>query len=348
MFIERSFEPISTDRVRWSLTPQILVQRAFTGKAGETWLDNFGLYSNLGVQIGPSTFLEGRLNLATANPDHFADRTRARIALYQTIAKHILEVGYSYRTRIFNGSFGNKTVQHSYGAQLTSPSIPIGDTGIVLNYLLGVQRINAETDRLALLKPIRDENRVDLTRYQAVGSLSRYVPLWTGKPLPATPDQGLRFTPSPVVPSIGLNLALSGAYSGYSNGDRQTALTGTTSIYGQLGHFSRNWFDSTTFNLTYSQSIRGPLSPFTFDRIGDRRFLGFGITQQVYGPIRVGFQTGIALDRNEQLATQYTIEYSRRGYGFVLNYNPTFELGTFGLRISDFNWLGGTKEFGPP
>jgi hypothetical protein len=231
---------------------------------------------------------------------------------------------------------------------LTSPSIPIGDTGIVFNYLLGVQRINAETDRLALLNPIRDENRVDLTRYQAVGSLSRYVPLWQGKPLPATPDEGLRFTPSPVVPNIGLNLALSGAYSGYSNGDRQTALTGTTSIYGQLGHFSRNWFDSTTFNLTYSQSIRGPLSPFTFDRIGDRRFLGFGITQQVYGPIRVGFQTGIALDRNEQLATQYTIEYSRRGYGFVLNYNPTFELGTFGIRISDFNWLGGTKEFGPP
>ncbi len=348
MFIERTFEPISNDRVRFSLTPQLLVQRAFTGKSGETWLDNFGLYSNLGVQIGPSTFLEGRLNLATANPNNFADRTRARLALFQTIAKHTLEVGYSYRTRIFNGSFGNQTVQHSYGAQLTSPSIPIGDTGIILNYLLGVQRINAQTDRIALLKPGRTEDRVDLTRYQGVGTLSRYVPLWQGKPLPATPDEGLRFTPSPVTPGIALVLSLSGAYNGYSNGDRQTAITGTTSIYGQLGHFSRDWFDSTTFNLTYSQSIRGPLSPLIFDRIGDRRFLGFGITQQVYGPIRFGFQTGIALDRNEQLATQYTIEYSRRGYGFTLNYNPTFELGTFGIRISDFNWLGGATDFGDP
>jgi hypothetical protein len=348
MFIERTFEPISNDRVRFNLTPQILVQRAITGTDSDSFLDNFGLRSELSAKLGPDTSLEGRLNLATLNPENFADRTRARIALFQTIAKHTLEVGYSYRTRIFNGSFGNKTVQHSYGAQLTSPAIPIGDTGIVLNYLLGVQRINAETDRLELLKPIRDDNRVDLTRYQALGSLSRYVPLWTGKPLPATPDQGLRFTPSPVVPGIGLSLALSGAYSGYSNGDRQTAITGTTSISGQLGHFSRNWFDSTTFNLTYAQSIRGPLSPFTFDRIGDRRFLGFGITQQVYGPIRFGFQTGIALDRNEQLATQYTIEYSRRAYGFTLNYNPTFELGTFGIRISDFNWMGGTTDFGEP
>lgn len=348
MFIERTFEPVSNDRVRLNLTPQILVQRAFTGKDNDSFLDNFGLRADLRAKLGPSTVLEGRLNLATANPNNFADRTRARIALFQTIANHTLEVGASYRTRIFNGSFGNTTVQHSYGAQLTSPPIPIGDTGIVLNYLLGVQRINAETDRLDLLKPDRDNNRVELTRYQGIGSLSRYVSLWQGKPLPATADAGLRFTPTPVVPGLGLVLSLSGSYNSYSNGDHQSAITGATSLYGQLGHFSRNWFDSTTFNLTYAQSIRGPLSPFTFDRIGDRRFLGFGITQQIYGPIRFGFQTGIALDRSEQLATEYTIEYSRRAYGFTLRYNPTFELGSLGIRISDFNWLGGTTEFGDP
>ena len=39
------------------------------------------------------------------------------------------------------------------------------------------------------------------------------------------------------------------------------------------------------------------------------------------------------------------MEYSRRTYGIVLRYNPVLQLGGFSIRISDFNWTGGTDPF---
>ncbi|MGL6282082.1 MAG: DUF3769 domain-containing protein [Microcoleaceae cyanobacterium] len=39
------------------------------------------------------------------------------------------------------------------------------------------------------------------------------------------------------------------------------------------------------------------------------------------------------------------MEYSRRSYGISLRYSPRREIGTILLRISDFNWSGGTNTF---
>lgn len=85
--------------------------------------------------------------------------------------------------------------------------------------------------------------------------------------------------------------------------------------------------------------------PFLFDRYVDERVLSAGISQQIYGPWRLGFQTSINLDTGKESSTDYIVEYSRRTYGITLRYNPVLELGAFSIRISDFNWTGGADPF---
>jgi len=258
---------------------------------------------------------------------------------------HTLNVEYSYRDRLFNGSLGYQTVQSSLGAVITSPVIPLGNTGVNLSYQAGAAYINADTDRLDLLDAVRTNNRVSLGRVQASATLSKGFVLWQGKGLPATPTEGLRYTPTPVVPYLQLNTVLTGVGSAYSSGDTQESLSGTVGIVGQVGHFSKKFLDYTGFNLSYTQVARGNLSPFLFDRVADTSILSGGITQQVYGPFRAGFQTALNLSTRQEISTDYFVEYSRRSYSILLRYNPKLELGSISLRISDFNWGGNPGPF---
>ena len=114
-----------------------------------------------------------------------------------------------------------------------------------------------------------------------------------------------------------------------------------------MGYFSKQFFDYTGFNISLSQGINSGTSPFLFDRNVDTTVLSAGITQQLYGPLRVGFQTTINLDTGESSTTDYILEYSRRTYGITFRYNPVLELGAVSFRISDFNWTGGTNPFDP-
>ena len=98
-------------------------------------------------------------------------------------------------------------------------------------------------------------------------------------------------------------------------------------------------------NLTYSQAIRTGNSPFLFDRIADSKILAGGLTQQIYGPIRAGFQTAWNVDTSKEISTDYFLEYSRRTYNLRLRYNPTLSLGSINLVVSDFNWDGGSEGF---
>ena len=105
------------------------------------------------------------------------DELRGNIRLNQYLGSlkrpHTLTVEYSFRDRLFNGSLGFQTVQSTVGAVLTSPVIPIGETGISLSYQGGIQNINANTDRQELLSADRSNNRVNLTRYQGAASLRK-------------------------------------------------------------------------------------------------------------------------------------------------------------------------------
>ncbi|MBE9044423.1 DUF3769 domain-containing protein [Pleurocapsales cyanobacterium LEGE 10410] len=358
LYIERSWNIIDSNRFSWEITPQYFLQRAITPTTfrfsddDEGGLLNsaaFGLTSQLDTVFTPRTDLTASFSVTDLDLDNFDDNLRARASLQQRLGKldnpYRLALEYNFRDRLFNGSLGFQTVRSSFGGVITSPQIGIGNTGITLRYQGSIQSINADTDRQDLLAAERESDRIDLTRYQGAVFLNKNFSIWTGKPLPSTKDGGLRYTPSPVVPYLELFTGVSGVTSFYSNDDSQLSLEGSIGIRGQLGHFSRSWLDYTGFQISYSQNLRGDESPFLFDRLVDRQILSLGITQQIYGPIRFGVQTSLNLTDNDEISTDYLLEYSRRTHNITLRYNPVLEIGSFSLRIADFNWRGNPEPF---
>ncbi len=346
-YIERGFSVINTDQTRWTITPQLLLERAVqkgTGDLGAL----FAVKTKINSVLSPRTTFQGTGQLTSLDLSQVENNLRANFALRQTLGDrlpYIFNLQYNYRDRLYNGSLGFQTVQSSFGGIITSPVIPLGKSGINLNYQASAQYIDANTDRQDLLKPQRENDRISLGRLQGSATLSRGLLLWQGKPLPPTATEGLRYTAKPVVPYLQAIAAVTGTSSYYSNGDNQSTLTGTIGLQGQFGHFSRPFFDYTAFNISYSQGLNNGLSPFLFDRSVDNKVLNAGISQQIYGPFRLGFQTSVNLDTGTQTSTDYILEYSRRTYGITLRYNPVLELGGFSIRISDFNWGGGTDPF---
>jgi hypothetical protein len=347
LFVEKPFDLIATDRFNWTIAPQYFIQRAIFD---EDPIDPsvFGFKTDLNYNIATRTDLEGRLSVTSFDTDEIEDNTRAQVILNQKVGNlenpHNLSLEYKYRERIFNGSLRFQDLQSSIGVVLASPEIVLGDTGIELNYRASIHNINAATDRADLLVGNEDDV-INLTRYQAAIGLSKEFLLWTGETLPPTPEEGLRYTPTPVQPYLQLFTGITGVTSTYSNGDRQDSLRGTIGIEGQFGHSSDDTLDYTGFNLSYSQSIRTDESPFKFDRFVDEQTISGGIVQQIYGPIRIGFQTTYNLNDGEEITTDYYLEYSRRTFNVVVRYNPILELGSVSFRISDFNWDGSPETF---
>lgn len=342
LFAERTFQVFASPSFSLSLTPQVYLQRAIF--SSKTPLDVFGGKLRFEYQMGPKTLLVGRASFTSFDPNTIEDNVRASLRLIQMIGDHSLNFEASYRDRLFNGSLGFQTVQSSLGVVLRSPIYQLGP-GTQLTYQVGFQNITARTDRRSLLPRGVNRDEVNLSRLQAATTLSQGWTLWRGKPLPATPTAGLRYTPTPLVPYIGMSLGLTGVFGSYSNGDTQSEVTGSIRLAGQFGHFSRDWFDYTAVNVGFIQRLGGGDSPFLFDRNRDRQIITAGISQQIYGPFRIGVQTSYSVNRDRPFSTDYYLEYSRRTYGVILRYNPRLQLGSLSLRISDFNWTGGSEPF---
>lgn len=358
LYIERTWKIIDGEKFNWDITPQYFLQRAlfpttfrFSEADDGGLFDSavFGLNSSLNGDLTPRTDLEANFSLTSFDFTDIEDDLRANLEIQQTAGKqdnpYRFALEYNFRDRLFNGSLGFQTVRNSIGAVGTSPQVEIGNTGVILKSQGSIRNINADTDRPELLAAQREDDRINLTRYQGAVFLNKTFPISSGKALPSTKEQGLRYTPVPVVPYLELFTGVSGVGSFYSNSDTQLSLEGNIGIQGQLGHFSRSWLDYTGFKLSYSQNIRGDESPFLFDRLVDRQTLSLGITQQIYGPIRLGLQTSWDLEDNDEISTDYLIEYSRRTHNITLRYNPVLEIGSFSLRISDFNWRGSPRPF---
>ena len=358
LFIERTWSILEQSKFSWKITPQYFLQRALIpttfnlsddDEGGVFNPDVYGLDTRIDALITPRTNLEAKASLPGIDLDEIEDTLRAKVGIEQQVGNlnnpYKFAVEYNYRDRLFNGSLGFQTVRSSIGAVATSPQMTIGNTGVNLYYQGSIQNISAETDVPELIPVGESEDIINLTRYQAAAFLSKSFGIWRGDPLPSTKEQGLRYTPTPTVPYLDLFAGVTGVTSFYSNSDTQLSLEGTIGIQGQLGHFSRSWLDYTGFKLSYSQNIRGDESPFLFDRLVDRQILSFGITQQIYGPFRLGFQTSLDLEDSDTISTDYLLEYSRRTHNIVLRYNPILEIGSLSLQISDFNWQGNSRPF---
>ncbi|PSF36672.1 DUF3769 domain-containing protein [Aphanothece hegewaldii CCALA 016] len=360
LFIQRNFSLIDTPRVSFQLNPQYLIQRVISPDSfpesnpnnedtGIFAPSSFGLLADLDIAIARRTDFQGIASFSSLNLDNIADNVRSKLRFRQRIGDinnpYLLNVEYNYRERLFNGSLGFQTVEQSYGAIIISPTYFLGNTGITLSYQGSLQNINADTDRLDLLPTNYTDLTINLTRFQSAVTVGKGFLLWAGLPLEPTPQAGLRFTSTPVVPYIQLITGVTGVAGFYSNGDSQLTLTTSVGLIGQFGHFSRTYFDYTGFNIIYSKGFYNELSPFLFDRFVDDSVLTLGITQQIVGPLRIGFQTSYNLDTGQEITTDYFIEWSRRTYSLLIRYNPVLELGSINLRISDFNWVGNPGYF---
>ena len=348
LYIEREFSVFQTPTWNFRVTPQYFVQQALLDDS-VTDAGVFGIQGELNGQFSPRTRLTAEGEITGFEEDVLEDNLRGSVRLQQALGRgsgqHRLSLEASFRDRLFNGSLGFQTVQSSIGAVIASPNFTLGDSGINLRYQGGVQRINAETDVDELLEPNRDNDRITLTRYQAATGLNWGTSLWEGDTLPATKEEGLRYTPSPVRPNLRLQTGVTGVTSLYSNGDDQNSISLSLGLRGQLGQFSEPTFDYTSFNVTYTQAIGEGESPFEFDRLVDRKRLSFGVLQQVYGPFLAGVQTSVNLDDGEVISSNIILEYSRRSYNLRLRYNPTQDIGSVSVRINGFNWNGSPDAF---
>ncbi len=325
LYLERSFNVLNTPQASWKVTPQFFAQQAVQNSNGG-FPALFGFKSSFNATLSPRSQVRASTSLTSLDLTDLENNLRASVRynylLGNPLNPYQAAFEYSYRDRLYNGSLGFQTVQSSFGGVIISPNIPLGKTGLNLRYQAGAQQVSARTDRAELLDVGRSNDRVSLGRLQASATIGGAINLWQGKPLPPTKEGGLKYTSNPVVPYVQAFGNITGTGSFYSNGDEQNTLIGSIGLQGQFGNFSKKFLDYTGFNVTYSQGTNDGLSPFLFDRYADRQVLSAGITQQLYGPFRLGFQTTINLDTSERTSTDYILEYSRRTYGISLRYNP--------------------------
>jgi len=358
-YVQGNFDVINNNSVKFQLSPQYLLQKAIspssfpqsnpTNSPSCVFCSSvFGLISALDVNFTDRTSLHGLADLSSLDLSQIGDYARAQVELRQLIGNlgspYDLRFQYNYQQQLFNGTQGYQTVNSSYGLLLISPYIALGNSQIYLNFQASVQNISAPTNQPQLVPPSAN-GILSATRYQGVVSLNRTFSIWQGQTLPPTQEGGLKYTPVPVTPYVRLSLGVTGVDSIYSSGSSQPSLAGTVRVFGQFGNFSRPFLDYTGFDLSFTQAVRGQLSPFYFDEYIDTQTVSVGLTQQIYGPIRIGFQTSYALNVGKEISTDYFIEYSRRTYNLLIRYNPVLQLGSINLRISDFNWNGNPGPF---
>lgn len=343
LYVGNTFTPINTPKFSLALTPQFFVQRALLNRSFDLLSpDVYGLNTAFRSSFSPNTTLSGFVALRTVDITSLANKMRAGLRLSQNFGRYRLDLEAAYRERVLNGSLGEQEITNRVGAILTAPTQRIGKTGLELDYRISAELLTAATDRSGIAR------KETLGRLQGSVSLQKVFELWKGQVLRPTATEGLKYTPEPIQPHFSLVTGFTGVFSGYTNGDTQTSLIGRVRFEGQIGHFSRPYLDYTGFFVGYSQGLQIENSPFLFDRFVDRQILSFGFLQQVYGPVRLGFQTSVNLDTGEFFNTDIILDYSRRTYGLSLRYNPNLQLGSIEFRINSFNWFSNRSPISAP
>lgn len=333
VFYQQSFDVITQPNLSFQLSPQLLLQRAFSSQNGFSGFDIIGVVATLNGAFDDGSSLSARASFSGLDFSRIDSLLRFN-ATYQlpVFGNHTLLSQYAFRDRVFNGSLGFQDVNNILGTTLLSPNYVLGDSNISLSYQLSAQLVGAVRD------DVQPTTVGSLVRLQSAALLSRTFPLWRGESLPAEKETGLRFSPKPVVPRLDAYLSAQGVNSFYSNGANQAVLYGTVGLAAEVGHFAKDFLDYTGLSLSYTQAFSSGKSPFLFDRVADNRSLTAGIVQQIYGPIRLGIQQSWSLDSGNLFDSVYSLEYARRTYSVLVRYNPNQGLGEFLIRISDFNW----------
>jgi hypothetical protein len=333
VFYQQSFDVVTEPNLNFQLSPQLLLQRAFSSQSGFSGFDIIGVVATLSGAFDDGSSLSARASFSGLDFSRIDSLLRAN-ASYQipVFGNHTLLSQYAFRDRVFNGSLGFQDVNNILGATLLSPNYVLGDSQISFSYQASAQFVGAQRSDL------QPSTIGSLIRVQGAAVLSRAFPLLRGEPAPAEKETGLRFSPKPIVPKLDAFLSAQGVTSFYSNGASQAVLYGTVGLAAEVGHFAKDFLDYTALSMSYTQAFASGRSPFFFDQVSDVRVLTAAIIQQIYGPFRLGIQQSWSLDSGSVFDSVYSLEYARRTYSVLVRYNPNQGLGEFLIRISDFNW----------
>ncbi|MDG2989863.1 DUF3769 domain-containing protein [Candidatus Synechococcus calcipolaris G9] len=343
LYFTRRFHLLNTNASRVVISPAIYLQRIISNDFSVGRSDSYGATVDISHDFSPRTRLGAYGLLTTLDASNWGDTSRALLQLDQDLGKnHWLSLRSIYRERIFNGSLREQELRSSFGGTLTSPVYPLGNTGATIDYLVGGQYVTANSD-LITLPP-----RPSLGRIQGVVNFNWGMSIWEGDTLPPTRSEGLRYSPEPIQPFVQFYTGAAGIANLYTNGSTQPAIRSGLGFRGQVGHFSRNWFDYTSFDLGYSYTFNNQSSPFLFDRIVDFSVVNVGLMQQVYGPIRVGTQMQINVETGAIFNTDVFLDYHRRTYGLGVRYNLDRQIAAVMFRLSGFNWRGTPDPFSSP
>lgn len=354
---------------RGSLTvqPQLMVERAIDGSTDSyplpgqpvgaggstqpaTTGDLFGLVARLRAPLAGFD-ADAKLDISTFDPANIDAGTRSWATLDRRVKTPLLgdstlRLFGAYRFRSWNGSLGEEDVYSAYGASLenTEPLPNWGRLGGNYYWRVGLANVKANL--------FESENLADYWRGSAVGSLNLALPLWTGKPLPPTPTQGMSNTAVPVVPGLVLNANVLGSLAYYGNGTNQNTIGITGGPTLTLGRFSKPFLDFTQITITGGGTLRQGLSPLGFDRAVDLATVGVGLTQQIAGPLLLSGAVGYNVDPNSGFFGEVTgsyveLRWQRRAYEIGVYYSPYEGIGGVRVKLNDFNFNGPGLPFVP-
>ena len=361
LFLGRQYQPIELlSEFKLSLQPQILIQRAITGKtksyikSGSSPLsDKVESEINVNDIFGIKANLSGKRNdweldissqFTTFDSYRFADGYRYKGTLkkdlnYQDIHASVYT---SYRDKTWNGSLGESNIYYSSGAYLSkSGSLKEDKNKHEYDLRIGTGHYEAES--------FTHKKLIKLWKNNIFTSLRSSYPILRFSREVNTSFSNYRYSPVPIKPGIAFNTKLSTSYSVYSNGIAQALfkISGGPEI--TLGKFQKKYLDFTRLSIMPGMTIKDGSSPFKFDNDIDLRTITLELEQQIYGPLLLSTGLEYNIDKNSDnygnsLSSQAAIIIKRRSYGFGLFYQPYQKAGGIMFNLNGFSF----NESGTP
>ena len=351
-FVGRNLKPIKIGNdSTLVLQPQILLQRAIDGASDSNTnaADLLGLDAEFNGRYGEYK-LRANADISTFNPSNFLDGSRywgrfGRDIKIGGLGSVNTNLFGAYRYRTWNGSLGESNIEAAYGLSGEKRG-EWGDGSTQHRYLIRGAIGDYYADRY-------NKNRMLRTgRGSLFGSLTSTFPLLSGEPAELTPQAAYRYSPVPIVPGVSLNTNINSTLAVYGVGDHQKTLSFSGGPTFTLGTFSKPFLDFTQFTVIGGGTLRSGASPFEFDRAVDFGSLGFGLTQQIVGPLVIS--TGIKLNVDpgskyygDVINSNIEFRWQRRSYDVGIYFNPYEGIGGVRFRLNDFDFSGTGVPFVP-
>ncbi len=360
-FVGRQFRPIELNQhFTLFLRPQFMLQRSYQGEtksyipSGRSVvsskstqvskpLDLFGMRSELrgklhgwDVEINSDISSFNSQNLANASR-YWLDANRAfNLPAIGSVNAHIFS---AYRYRIWNGSLGETSIYSAYGSLIEKRDF--WNIGKLSNYYIVRFGIGDYQARLF------DEPKLDrMIRTNLFASITSIYNIWSSN---NEQNQNLpiayRYSPELVRPGLSFMTNIKTSMAGYSVGSMQKLLTFSGGPSLTLGRFDKPYLSYSKLSMTAGATFLDGSSPFAFDRVVDLATLGFGLSQQIAGPLVLDSGVEFNVDKGSKYFGQISnsniqLRWQRRSYDMSLYFSPHTGVGGLKLSLNDFDFKG--------